>query len=141
MKKLVLTASALILALGMAPVPSLASSAKGCPPGLAKKSPACVPPGQAKKGVTAEEWSRGDRVRDDEYDVLRDGDRIVFDGRDYIVVERDGRLVLRRENDVYRLPRLDQNRDYVRIGDQILSVSRETRQVIEVIRLVDLLLS
>lgn len=28
---------------------------KGCPPGLAKQNPPCVPPGQAKKGVTADQ--------------------------------------------------------------------------------------
>src|SRR6056297_1924722 len=117
------------------------SQPKNCPPGLAKKSPACVPPGQAKKGVTAEEWHRGDRVSDDRYDVLRDGDRIVYDGREYRIVERNGRLVLRRDGDFYDLPRQERGRDYVRIGDQILSVNRETKQVIDVIRLVDLILS
>lgn len=32
-------------------------SGYGCPPGLAKKSPACVPPGQAKKM-----WNEGERL-------------------------------------------------------------------------------
>ena len=141
MKSFVLAATALALAFAVVPNAGIAAGPKGCPPGLAKKSPACVPPGQAKKGVTAEEWSRGDRVNDDRYDVLREGDRIVFNGNEYVVVERDGRLVLRRDGDFYRLPRLDRDRDYVQIGDQILSVSRETKQVIEVIRLVDLILS
>lgn len=141
MKSIAVLSTVIALAATSVATPAIAGGPKGCPPGLAKKSPACVPPGQAKKGVTAEEWSRGDRVSDDRYDVLREGDRIVFDGRDYIVVERDGRLVLRRDDDFYRLPRLDRDRDYVRVGDQILSVSRETKQVIEVIRLVDLLLS
>lgn len=35
------------------------ADAKGCPPGLAKKSVPCVPPGQAKK------WVAGDRLPDD----------------------------------------------------------------------------
>ena len=140
MRNLTIAATAFALAMTTLPGAALAGP-KGCPPGLAKKSPACVPPGQAKKGVTAEEWHRGDRVSDDRYDVLRDGDRIVYDGREYRIVERNGRLVLRRDGDFYDLPRQERGRDYVRIGDQILSVNRETKQVIDVIRLVDLILS
>lgn len=37
---------------------------RNCPPGLANKATACVPPGLAKKGVTAEQWSGGHRVGD-----------------------------------------------------------------------------
>lgn len=40
---------------------------RNCPPGLAKKTPACVPPGLAKKGVTQEQWLSYD---DAEYDRL-----------------------------------------------------------------------
>ncbi|MFY0632450.1 MAG: RcnB family protein [Vannielia sp.] len=46
---------------------------RGCPPGLAKKSPACVPPGQAKKA---------DRARADHH--IRVGS--YLDG-DYVVVK------------------------------------------------------
>jgi Ni/Co efflux regulator RcnB len=35
--------------------PAAAQGRNGCPPGLARKSPACVPPGQAKKM-----WREGD---------------------------------------------------------------------------------
>ncbi len=40
---------------------------RNCPPGLAKKTPACVPPGLAKQGVTQEQWLSYD---DAEYDRL-----------------------------------------------------------------------
>ena len=43
---------------------------KACPPGLAKKDPACVPPGQARKG-----WHRGDYVGDRDYHRIRYPDR------------------------------------------------------------------
>ena len=33
--------------------PVAAQGAKPCPPGLAKREPACVPPGQARKGLEA----------------------------------------------------------------------------------------
>lgn len=49
-----LTAAALGFAL-LSPVGAMAGP-KDCPPGLAKKSPACVPPGQAKK------FHKGDRL-------------------------------------------------------------------------------
>ncbi len=41
-----------VAALAIATTPALAKNNKGthCPPGLAKKSPQCVPPGLAKKG-------------------------------------------------------------------------------------------
>ncbi|QFT59688.1 hypothetical protein FIU94_12710 [Sulfitobacter sp. THAF37] len=40
---------------------------RNCPPGLAKKTPACVPPGLAKQGVTQDQWLSYD---DAEYDRL-----------------------------------------------------------------------
>ncbi|MDZ4094039.1 MAG: hypothetical protein U1D35_03905, partial [Paracoccaceae bacterium] len=54
------------------------ADAKGCPPGLAKKNPPCVPPGQAKKGVTTNQWLNRDRTGD----VVNRGDLIFLD--DYL---------------------------------------------------------
>lgn len=82
-----------------------------CPPGLAKKSPACVPPGQAKKGY----YRVGDR-----YD--RDDDRIYYPRR-------------------YRLPPLRENEGYYRNGTVVYRVDEQTRRVIELILLTDLILS
>ncbi len=57
---------------------------KGCPPGLARKSPSCVPPGQAKK-----------------YNApYRIGDRIL-DG--YVIVERPGRYGLDPRQTYFRV--------------------------------------
>jgi len=52
-----------------------------CPPGLAKKNPPCVPPGQAKKARVGDhyydyEYKRVDR-HDDRYDFYRIGDVVV----------------------------------------------------------------
>ena len=63
-----------------------------CPPGLAKKSPACVPPGQAKK------WSIGHRLPDDlNYYPI---DRALLDllgpvpsGYEYVRVDKDILLI------------------------------------------------
>ena len=147
MMRFILTATAAALLAVSLPA-GVHAGPKGCPPGLAKKDPACVPPGQAKKGVTAEDWAKrrgadyepGDRVEDGDYDWLSEGDRVIIDGREYIVVQTSRGPVLRRGDDRYRLPRYDDGSDYVRIGDAILRVNRETKQVIELIRLADLVL-
>ena len=81
---------------------ALAKSKGGnCPPGLAKKNPPCVPPGQAKKG-----YGVGDKYYYDEY--LSDYDR-------------------RR----YNLPRLPRGESYYRVGDSFIRVDNQTREVLE----------
>ena len=116
-----------------------------CPPGLAKKDPACVPPGLANKGVRYEDdrdsddrYERDDD--DDRYDRLETGDRIVMDGREYEVLRIGDSVILRREDDLYRLPRADDGSDYVRMGDVIVKVDRETKAAIQIIQLADLIL-
>jgi len=154
MKQLVV----LVLALGM----SLAANAdtafakdrgaRNCPPGLAKKYPPCVPPGLAKKGVTAEEWRTnrghddgddlydiGDRLDRDDYLILEEGDRLDIDGTEYVVIDTDNGVFLRRGDDFYRLPRPDDGSGYVRVGDSLIRVDSETQQVIEFIQLADLI--
>ena len=74
-----------------------------CPPGLAKKNPPCVPPGQAKKLYRV-----GDRYYNDDY--LSDYDR-------------------RR----YNLPRLGSGESYYRVGDSLIRVDNETREILELI--------
>lgn len=60
-----------------------------CPPGLAKKSPACVPPGQARQGLVgrAVDWDRVHVVRKPGLYGLADAP----DGQRYAII--DGRLV------------------------------------------------
>ena len=141
----------MIAALAFASVPdaAVAKGPKHCPPGLAKKNPACVPPGQAKKGVTYDQDRYQDRDHDENYNVgdriddytdLRVGDRVIFDGHDYVVVKTDGGTVLSRDDDLFRLPTIDDDLEYVRVGDAILRVSPETRTVIDFIQLADLIL-
>ena len=83
---------------------SIAKSKFGnCPPGLAKKNPPCIPPGQAKKI-----YGIGDRYYNDDY--LTDYDRYR-----------------------YGLPRLPYGQSYYRVGDSLLRVDDETREVLELI--------
>lgn len=82
---------------------------KHCPPGLAKKSPACVPPGQAKKR-RYHDPRRGDRIDDyDDYAWLRDYDR-------------------------YDLPRLPQGQRYYVLGDRIYRVDQNTYEILDFVR-------
>lgn len=81
-----------------------------CPPGLAKKNPPCVPPGQARNVQP-------------ERDVYRDHDRIIYSRGDYIP---DGYVVV-RDPGAYGL---DPYNDYYRVGDNFYRVDSETRKVI-----------
>jgi hypothetical protein len=64
----------------------------GCPPGLAKKSPACVPPGHAGKGIRS--IREGDYLYDYSYHQIRYPDRYGLlpprRGEEYYIV--DGRI-------------------------------------------------
>ena len=53
--------TALMIALTCA-LPLAPAYAKNCPPGLAKKDPACVPPGQARKLVDRSELRAGEQL-------------------------------------------------------------------------------
>ncbi|MHA3976288.1 RcnB family protein [Halovulum sp. GXIMD14794] len=121
------------VSLPAAPLTAAFAQGKGCPPGLAKKNPPCVPPGQAKK--------RGYSDRDDSYRGDRDGDwvyrgdRIIGpDGRVYRVGDRlpGGYIVLERDDwDRYgRLPRLPDGHRYVRIDNEIVEVIEATNTIV-----------
>ncbi len=105
-----LIAAGLIVALAV-PLTQVAAAPKdkkqgkiaGCPPGLAKKNPPCVPPGQVGKQYPG---------------VYRIGDRIE---RDYVVIGNPGRYGL------------DPNQTYYRVGDNIFRVNRQTREILEFI--------
>lgn len=89
--------------------PALAQP-KGCPPGLAKKSPSCVPPGLAKKGAAP------------------DADRYILgaDGRIYRVGDSlDGlRPIVIHGWRYRRLPELEDGRAYVELDGKIVEVIR-----------------
>ncbi|MBM3605919.1 MAG: hypothetical protein FJX25_14630 [Alphaproteobacteria bacterium] len=80
-----------------------------CPPGLAKKSPSCVPPGQA---------------RHQDHAAVRVGDRIGPGAFDHVA--NPGRYGL------------DQRAgwDYYRDGDRAYRVDRDTQRVLAVINLI-----
>lgn len=89
------------------------ADSKGCPPGLAKKNPPCVPPGQAKKGVTTNEWLNRDRTGD----VVRPSDLIFLD--DYLR---------------YDLPQLPYGQRYAVVDDRIVVIDPESYRVLQLIR-------
>lgn len=90
-------------------IASADAAPRHCPPGLAKKEPACIPPGLARSGLTAEDlpfWI---------------GD--IVDPETAIPVD-----------DIEELPLLGPNEDWVRIGDIILRIDTETYEVLDLIR-------
>lgn len=74
----------------------------GCPPGLAKKSPACVPPGQAKKAYRGIDV--GDHIGDRDRHLIRYPDRYglrpLRDGERYYVVDGN---IFRVDEQTYRV--------------------------------------
>lgn len=96
------------------------SKIEGCPPGLAKKNPPCVPPGQAKKHYDNDDhdhfdmyhYHRGDYYYSDDYseDYLSDYDRLR-----------------------YGLPRLPRGQSYYRVGDSFIRIDDETREVLDLL--------
>ena len=103
-----------LIAMACLPLVSPASAeAKSCPPGLAKKNPPCVPPGQAKKGVII--WAPGDYIGEERIHWITYPDR-------------------------YGLPPLAPGQRYVIVGNQIYAVDEGTYTVLTVLRAVDAIL-
>ena len=89
------------------------ADSKGCPPGLAKKNPPCVPPGQAKRGVTGHQWQGRDQIGD--------------------VVNRDD-LIFLDDYGLYDLPPLRNGQRYAVVNDQIVVIDAETFAILQLIR-------
>lgn len=104
---------ALLAVAALAPAAPALAGSKGCPPGLAKKSVPCVPPGQAKQH--GDHIGRGDRVTDYPYHLIRYPDR-------------------------YGLDPLRPGERYYVVNGQILRVNQETYEVLDVIRAISALL-
>ena len=68
------------------------NKAHGCPPGLAKRNPPCIPPGLAR-------LHRGDNLRGHNYDRIRDYDRYGLDRRHSYY--RVGELIYRADPDTF----------------------------------------
>ena len=106
--------AATVAALTLTGAPVLADSVKACPPGLAKKDPACVPPGQVGKSWTPERiYVEGDRIRGD-----------------YVIIAED-------DWDNLSLTPIDDDTLYVVIDNQIVRVRESNLIVIEPIRILD----
>ncbi len=98
-----------------------------CPPGLAKKAVPCVPPGQAKKGGHGYDRHDDDRsaYRGGDYrDGFRDGYRAGNRDDHPVRIVRIGeplpgdiRYVIIRDPGRYGLPRLPDDRMYLRVGN------------------------
>lgn len=106
--------------------PGNSHAAAFCPPGLAKKSPACIPPGQAKKMVAPDGRPVILRIGDHDY---RYGDRLLRPH--YHVVTRPA---------LYGLAPLADGSRYVIAGNNLLRVDGDTFALLSLVRLVDRIL-
>ena len=112
-----------------------------CPPGLAKKRPACVPPGQAKKAarVDRDHHDHDDHAHDD-----RDHDRVILriGDRHYRVGDRlvEPSYHYVRRPDLYGLDPLYDGTRYVIVGNNLMRVNSETLELLALIRIVDSIL-
>lgn len=111
------TLAVAVIALLSAPAADARPKHLHCPPGLAKKDPPCVPPGQANKRY------RQDHDRDP---IYRIGDII---DRDYDVLRDPWRYGL------------DPGQTYYRVGDYLYRVDRDTRMVLDLLGAVARLLN
>ena len=106
--------AATVAALTLTGAPVLADSVKGCPPGLAKKDPACVPPGQVGKSWTPDRvYVEGDRIRGD-----------------YVIVPE-------AEWEELSLTPIEDDTVYVVIDNQIVRVKQSNLVVIEPVRILE----
>ena len=120
MKK-TLTFTAVALSLMASPLLITSAAAQPtqqfCPPGLAKKDPPCVPPGQARQGVTTEEWlnrhSIGDRIDADDYIYLREYDYAYWS----------------------TLPPLGASQAYVVLNDGVIVLDQTTSTILSLINI------
>ena len=85
----------------------------GCPSGLAKKSTPCVPPGQAKKGVTPEQWLSRHRI----------GERVDPEAVRWIDDFRR-----------YDLPPLSDGRRYATIDGMLVALDPESYEILQLVR-------
>lgn len=139
----VLALAALLAGLAHAPAEA---GPRHCPPGLAKKNPPCIPPGQVGR--------RGGHWDDDDWD----DDRHHWRGDDHDEAYREGYrdgyriavgdLLGRGDYELIRDPGLYGLRPYGRdtwryylVRDMIVRADPETRRVLAIIGLVDALLN
>jgi hypothetical protein len=110
--------AAAIAAVTLSSAPVLADSIIVCPPGLAKKNPPCVPPGQVGKSWTSDRiYIQGDRIRGD-----------------YVIIAEDD------WDDLMLTPIYDDT-VYVVIDNQILRIKESNLVVIEPIRVLQRVLN
>ena len=138
------------LALAAAPAPTEAGGgSRHCPPGLAKKNPPCIPPGQVgRRGDHRGDGDHDDRDddrrhdwRDSRGDAWREG---YQDGYRIAV----GDLLRRGDFQLIRDPGLFGLRPYGRdtwryylVRDMIVQADPETRRVVAIIGLLDAILN
>lgn len=105
-----------------------------CPPGLAKRNPPCVPPGQAKKGVTTEEWTG--HTREEYRRILRENDDVVEDVE--VEIDEDRYLTEAEIIDIFDLEPAGDGFRYAVIDGQIVRLDDEDYLLLQQLRTIAL---
>jgi hypothetical protein len=130
-----LLAGVAALALSL-PAPAAAQGGpRHCPPGLARKDPPCVPPGQARGGERDRDRDRGGGYSEGYRDGYADGYRVAVGD----LLEGDYRLI--RNPPLFGLPAYGPEAwRYYLVRDLVVRADPETRRVLAIVGLVDALL-
>jgi len=134
MRRTLSKAMALGVLLALSTAMQADASPKGCPPGLAKKSVPCVPPGQVNKG-----WKGDyDDGHDDDDDDDDDGDHdhvTIWHTGDVLPGDVNYLVINAADWPRYNLLQPNDGGRYILVGNEILQVSRDTLTVIAFVRL------
>ncbi len=109
--KIAFVLAAIVVALAVPVLQPGGGMAIACPPGLAKKDPPCVPPGQA-----------------------RNGDGLGTHTHRGGIADRDN-LYFLDDYSRYSLPALPAGQRYAVVDDQIVTIDADTYEILQLIRL------
>ena len=105
-----------------------------CPPGLAKKDPACVPPGLARQGVSTQQYLD---LSDQEWEQATAENPDLLEGNDVIVTDEDfvvGPLTEKEIIDLFDLDAPDDGQTYALIDGQVVELGTEDKIIFDQVK-------
>lgn len=106
-----------------------------CPPGLAKREPACVPPGLARQGVTTQQYLD---LSDEEWQQATTENPDLLQGNDAIAETDDvitGPLTAEEIADLFGIAVPEEGRTYGVIDGQVVELGTEDKLIFDQVKL------
>ncbi|SFS13041.1 hypothetical protein [Yoonia litorea] len=106
-----------------------------CPPGLAKRQPACVPPGLARQGVTTQQYLD---LSDEEWEQATTENPDLLEGNDQDLAAEDGvtgPLTAEEIADLFGIDVPDEGRTYGVIDGQVVELGTEDKLIFDQVKL------